>query len=568
MFSNIKRFWRKRKLSSNKTIDPDEIFLDSKNLPDFDKYQLEGRLEKPISYSVFNFFGFFVLLVGIVFIYRLWDLQIAQGEEFRKRSDNNNLHNTLIFADRGIIYDRNKNPIVWNTTNPDSLDFSLRQYATSTGLSTTLGYIKYPTKDSSGFYFQEKFVPQDGLEKIYNDLISGRDGIRIVETDVRGNIVSQSVVQSPQDGANLDLSIDLSLQKRLYDSIIDISGRGGFKGGAGVIMDVRNGEILALANFPEYESQVISLGRDRDRINGWLKSSNHPFLNRVINGLYTPGSIMKVFIAMGVLEENIIDPRKQILSTGSITIPNPFFPDKPSIFMDWRAHGLVDFRRALAVSSNIYFYAVSGGFGEQKGIGIEKIEKYVRSFGFGTTTSIAFPGEKNGTIPNPEWKKNTFNGDNWRIGDTYNTSIGQYGFQVSPIQVVKALGGIATEGKLVTPTLLKTNNEVLNGAVSYDFNKNNYKIVKEGMRMCVTDGTCGALNFSSVEVAGKTGTAQIGLAKDEVNSWIVGFWPYKDPKYAFAVVMERGSRGNQFGAVLVMNEFFKWVEIYKPEYLN
>jgi penicillin-binding protein 2 len=570
MFSNIKRFWRKGRLNVNKSIDPDEIFIDSKNLPDFDKHQLEGRLEKPISYSVFGFMSVFILLVGVIFVYRLWGLQIVEGENFRKRSDDNSLHNTLIFADRGVIFDRNKVPIVWNTINPEGDEFSLRQYATSSGLSTTLGYLKYPTKDSSGFYYQDKFVPKDGLEKLYDSMLSGRDGIKIIETDVRGKVVSQSVVQSPQDGNNLDTSLDLGLQKRLYSSIIDVASRGGFKGGAGVIMNVETGEIISLANYPEYDSQTLSLGQETDKINAWIKSTNHPFMNRVVDGLYTPGSIMKVFVAMGVLEEEVIDPRKQILSTGSISIPNPFFPDKPSVFVDWKAHGLVDLRRALAVSSNVYFYEVGGGYKGQKGIGIENIERYSRLFGFGSTTGVFFPGENAGTIPNPEWKLKTFNGEAWRVGDTYNTSIGQYGYQVSPIQVVRAYGGIASEGTLVTPTFMKVDNpsNVKVEKVAQEFDPSYYKIIKEGMRMCVTEGTCQAINFPFVEVASKTGTAQIGVNKDEVNSWVVGFWPYKNPKYAFAVVMERGPKKNQFGAVLVMQEFFNWLGVYAPEYLK
>lgn len=570
MFSKLKNIWRKNNRKRLVSIDPDEIFLDSQNLPDFDTHQFEGRLEKPIPYSIYNFVSYFIIIVGVVFLYRLWGLQVVEGKNFRIRSDNNNLHNTLVFADRGVIYDRNKIPLVWNVVNPAGPEFSLRQYATSTGLSTTLGYVKYPSKDSSGFYYQDKFVPKDGMEKIFNDLLSGRDGLRIVETDVRGKIISESVVQSPVDGNNLDLSIDLNLQRKLNGSIIEIANRAGYKGGAGVVMDINSGEILASSNYPEYDSQVLSLGSNTEKINEWVNSSNHPFLNRVIDGLYTPGSIMKVFIAMGVLDQKVIDPRTQILSTGSITIPNPFFPDKPSTFVDWKAHGLVDLREALAVSSNVYFYEVGGGFKNQKGIGINNIEKYSRLFGFGTTTGVDFPGENAGTIPSPEWKLKTFNGEAWRVGDTYNTSIGQYGFQVSPIQVVRAFAGIASEGTLVTPTFMKLTdvNSIKKQKVELDLDENYYKIVKEGMRMCVTEGTCQAINFPFVEVASKTGTAQIGVLKDETNSWVVGFWPYREPKYAFAVVMERGPKKNQFGAVLVMQEFLNWVQVYEPQYLR
>jgi len=154
----------------------------------------------------------------------------------------------------------------------------------------------------------------------------------------------------------------------------------------------------------------------------------------------------------------------------------------------------------------------------------------------------------------------------WRVGDTYNTSIGQYGFQVTPIQVVRAVSAIANNGVLLTPTFIKEKEPKINRII--DLNKNYFTIVKEGMRLCVTEGTCQAVNLPSVEVASKTGTAQIGVNKDQVNSWVVGFWPYENPRYAFAVVMERGSKNNQFGAVLVMQEFLNWLSIYASEYIK
>jgi penicillin-binding protein 2 len=566
MLSQLKNYFRRRSRYKSQEIYPDEIFLDSQNLPDFNTNQFEGRIEKPISNNVYRTVGFFILIVGLIFVYKLWGLQVVSGESLRTRSENNSLQKTLIYADRGVIYDRNGVPLVWNTINPVVPDYSLRIYASSTGLSTILGYIKYPTKDSSGKYYQEMFDPKDGLEKIYNNEISGRDGTRIIETDVKGNIISESVVEQPVDGENITLSIDSKLQKRLSESLLDIADRAGYLGGAGVIMDINTGEILASSNFPEYDSSVMTDGGSKELINGWINSTNHPFLNRVVDGLYTPGSIMKVFFAMGVLDQGVIDPNKQILSTGSISVPNPFFPDKPSVFMDWKAHGLVDLRRAIAVSSNVYFYEVSGGYKDQKGIGINNLDKYARMFGFGTTTGINFPGENTGTIPNPEWKAKTFNGEEWRVGDTYNTSIGQYGFQVSPIQVVRAVAALANGGKLLTPTFIKNTKPQIVGTV--ELNPNYFQIVKEGMRMGVTEGTSQAINFPFVKVASKTGTAQIGVSKDQVNSWVVGFWPYDHPRYAYAIVMERGSKNNQFGAVLVMQEFLDWVHIYAPEYLE
>ena len=566
MLSQIRKYFHSKIKRTYKPIDPDEIFLDSQNLPEFNTYQFEGRMEQPIGNRVFGFVVLFVLVIGGVFIWKMWDLQITEGEALKNKSENNRLHNTVIYANRGVIYDRNEVPLVYNTLNPESTDFAFRIYATSTGLSTTLGYVKYPAKDSSGFYYQSKFEPKDGIEKIFDKEISGINGSKITETDVKGNVTSESIVHPPQNGNNLVLSIDSRLQKQLYKSMLDVADRAGYKGGSGIIMDVNTGEVLASATFPEFESQIMTNGGDDEKINNWLQSKNTPFLNRTINGLYTPGSIVKPFVAMGVLDQKVISPTKQILSTGSISIPNPYFPDKPSVFMDWKAHGLVDLRHAIAVSSNVYFYEVTGGYKDQKGIGIDNVEKYVRMFGFGTTTGVIFPGEKKGIIPDPQWKKENFKGEDWRVGDTYNTAIGQYGFQVTPIQVVRAVSALVNGGKLLVPTYLKDSKPEITGVITLD--QNYYNIVKEGMRLGVTEGTSQALNVPFVKFGSKTGTAQLGVAEDEVNSWVIGFWPYDNPKYAYAVVMERGSKNNQFGAVLVIRGLLDWMQVYGDEYIN
>ena len=570
MLHKLKKYFKSKVSRRYAPIDPDEIFLDSQNLPEFNRDQFEGRIEKPITRHVFSVLAFVLVLVGLIFIGKVWALQVLHGDIMKTKSDNNSLHNVTIFADRGLITDRNGVPLVWNTLNPTSSEFSLRQYATSTGLSTLLGYVKYPTKDSSGFYYQEKFVPKDGLEKIYDSDLSGVDGSKITETDVKGNITSESVVHPPQDGKNLTLSIDARVQKKLYDSMLDIAQRAGFRGGAGMIMDVHTGEIIASATFPEFSSQVLTDGSDSKQINAWLSDSNKPFLNRAINGLYTPGSIVKPFIAMGVLDQKVISPTTQILSTGSISVPNPYDKTKPSIFNDWRANGWVDLEHAIAVSSDVYFYEVGGGFESQKGIGINNIEKYTRMFGFGSTTEINFPGEQDGVIPDPAWKASTFKGEMWRVGDTYNTTIGQYGFQVTPVQALRAVAALANGGNLLVPTFLKTDSKnnppKISGTVGLD--PSYFKIVKDGMRLCVTEGTCTAMNLPFVDVAGKSGTAQLGVSKDLVNSWIVGFWPAENPHYAFAVVMERASKTNQFGAALVMQNLFNWMGIYGTEWLK
>lgn len=558
-FSNKKRY---------KDIDPDEIFLDSKNLPAFDIHQFEGRIEKPIAKSAFALLSVLFVVVGAVFMYKLYILQVTTGRTYKIMSENNRLDSTIIFADRGVIYDRNKQPLAWNEINPLNPDFPERKYATSSGLSAVLGYLSYPAKDNSGFYYQKTYVAKSGLEKQFQPTLSGVNGLKLTETNALGKITGGAIVQPPVPGEDLVLSIDEGVQKTLYQSMLDLSGKAGYRGGAGVIMDIQTGEILAMASFPEFDANTLTSGDDKDKITEYFSDRNNPFLNRVISGLYTPGSIVKPFVGMGVLDQGVISPTKQILSTGSISIPNPYNKDKPTIFKDWKAHGLVDFRRAIAVSSNVYFYEVSGGFGDQKGIGIANVEKYMRLFGLGDKTNIELAGEQAGVIPNPEWKKELFGGEPWRLGDTYNTAIGQYGVQVTPIQVVRAVSAIANDGTLLLPTFISNNVSNKTLYTPINLKQEYFDIVKQGMRMTVTEGTARSLDVPYVAVAAKTGTAELGVTKSAVNSWVIGFFPYEKPRYAFAIVMEKGRANNQVGAALVMRNVLEWMHLNRPDFLT
>lgn len=556
-------FFRKK---YNHEIDPDEIFLDSKNLPGFNVHQFEGRLEKPITKKTVIFAGLSFLIVGLIFASRAWYLQVAYGESYRERSENNRLHHTPIFPERGVIYDRNGEILASNKIGDD---YSKRVYGAESGLAHVLGYVSYPKKDKYGFYYQEEFIGKDGVEKTYNDVISGQMGLKITEVDVLGSIQSENTVRPPVAGKNITLAIDKRLNEKMYEFMKNLSDDVGFEGGAGIIMDTRNGEIISLVSFPEYDAEIVSAGENADKIRGYLKDERKPFLNRVTQGLYTPGSIVKPFLALGALKEGIISPEKQILSTGSIFIPNPYYPNIKSIFTDWKAHGWVDMRSALAVSSNIYFYEIGGGFGEQKGLGIDKIGHYAKLFGIGLKSGIDLYGEKEGTIPGPEWKNINFPGDDWRIGDTYHTSIGQYGFQVTPVQMVKAVAALTNDGKLMRPHFLKEDkSETDYLEKQLDINREDFKVVKEGMRQAVTEGTASGLNISAVKVGAKTGTAELGTLKQFVNSWVIGFFPYDEPKYAFAAVMEKGPRHNTVGALFVMRQMLEWMSANASEYLN
>ncbi|OGI65210.1 hypothetical protein A3A95_03840 [Candidatus Nomurabacteria bacterium RIFCSPLOWO2_01_FULL_39_18] len=575
----ILRIFKKRK-RKNTEVAPDEIFLDSENQQNFDRQQFEGRIEKPISKKNILFLGVLFFIFAGLFGGRLAYLQIHKGEAYLERSENNILEKVIIFTERGIINDRNNKELAWNEPVRNSEDtvtmdgkkelpetLSNRIYL-SPGFSHLLGYVSYPAKDKDGNFWQSEFMGKDGLEKEYDNKIKGENGSKIIETDALGEIVSENVVNTPKRGPDLKTTIDSQVQKELFTLIKNLSENNSFTGGAGILMDIQNGEIIASTSFPEYDAEILSLGDDTVKINNYINNERKFFLDRTISGLYTPGSIVKPFLAMGALTEGIIDPYKKILSTGSISIPNPYFKDQESIFKDWRAHGWTDMAQALAVSSDVYFYSIGGGFEDQTGLGISNIERYARLFGVGEKTGIDLPDEKAGIIPNPKWKEENFNGDPWRLGDTYHTAIGQYGFQVTPIQMARAVSAIGNYGKLVTPHFILGDMEKENQILMTDFPKENFDVIHEGMRQAVTYGTAVTLNVPYVKVAAKTGTAQLGVNKNKVNSWVIGFFPYENPRYAFTVMMEAGPSANSASASSVMRGLLDWMYIYTPEYFS
>ncbi len=549
----------------NNEIDPDEIFLDSQNLPQFDIQQFEGRLDKPISkLSLVILFSFFVAIL-IVYGTKIWNLQIANGQLYKNRSENNRLRHIPIFAARGVIYDRNGVELAWNSPSEDS-EIANRRYKGDLGLAHVVGYVQYPSKDSAGFYYREDFEGVDGVEKYFNKELQGKNGTRLIEVDARGKVQSENTILPPVEGQNIYLSIDSRIQTEMYKALKDISEKVGFEGGAGVMMDIRTGEVISMTSYPEYDSEIMSSKTDVKKVREYLTSKDKPFLDRAVDGLYTPGSITKPFMALAALNEKIIDPKKQILSTGSISIQNQYYPDLKTIFRDWKAHGYTDMRKALAVSSDVYFYAIGGGYKDQKGLGISRIDKYMQMFGFGSKIENSFFTGLSGVIPSPEWKKIQFKGEAWTLGNTYHTSIGQYGFQVSPIQVVRALSGVVNNGLIRDPSIVKGVPGPIYGYA--DISSEHFAIVKEGMRMGVTEGTGQSLNLPYVKIATKSGTAELGITKEKVNSWMTGYFPYDNPKYVFAILLEKGSVHNLIGAGSAMRELLDWMNVNTPEYFR
>ncbi len=555
--------WFTKRSKKVRELDPDEIFLDASNVSELDRERFEGRLEKPLAASVFIGTGIIIALVTLGLVVKGFSLEVIHGETFAAKSERNRLRPEVIFAKRGALLDRNG--VVLAANRVDEEKGMVREYKTP-GFGHVIGYVSYPKKDSSGNYYDTEVTGLAGAEAAFNDTLAGKNGRLLIEEDARGAIQSQGIVEAPEDGKSVTLSIDARAQEAFYNSIHELADRIPFQGGAAVLMDIYSGEVRALVSYPEYDPNVLSHGEERDTIAGYTTNTRTPYLNRAIGGLYAPGSIVKTVVAAGALTDGVISPEKIIVSTGKLVIPNPYNPDQPTIFPDWKPLGPMNTRSALAWSSDVYFYTVGGGFGDQKGLGIDRLVHWYQSFGYGRATGIELPGENTGFIPTPTWKEDRLK-EPWRIGNTYHTSIGQYAMQVTVIEAAQAVAAIANNGLLVKPTIIKDAPLVGESIV---VSADALQVVREGMRQAVTEGTGSGLNTLSsfVKLGAKTGTAQVGANNEFTNAWLIGFFPYEKPKYAFAVLMDRGPGHNTIGGVYATIQALTKLHQTAPEYFE
>jgi penicillin-binding protein 2 len=554
-----------RRKKKHLEIDPDEIFIDAQNTAGFDRDQFEGRIERPLGTRAYLFAGAVLCMLSLALLVRAGNLQIVNGVAYAKQASENQLERHVIFADRGVIEDRVGRPLAWNERATIEDEYAARKYAQSRGLAHVVGYVKAPAKDSSGNYYRDTYVGVDGAEMAFDGRIAGVNGIALKETDARGVLVSEAKIEPPIAGERLVLSLDTLVVEGLYDALGARAREARAQGAAGVIMDVRTGELLAMTSYPEYSSSKMVEG-DAEAINAYNSNVQLPFLNRATDGLYAPGSIIKPLVAAAALAEGVIDEYKKILSEGQLVLPNPYNPDQPSIFKDWRVNGWTDAREAIAVSSDVYFYQVGGGFKDQPGLGITKIDDYLRRFGFGSDAGLEGFSNADGTIPTPQWKAENFPDDpTWRVGNTYHTAIGQYGTLATPLQAARMTAAIANGGMLLRPTLLASSSPQ---GERLKIDAHALQVAREGMRLGVTGGIATAVNLPFVQVAAKTGTAQVGVRNERQNSWMIGFWPYDNPKYAYAVVLEKAPAGTQVGGSAVMADFFRFMEANAPQYLQ
>ena len=455
-----------------------------------------------------------------------------------------------------------------------------RNYSEGPYFSHLIGYTgKVSVDDLKGdsYYSLLDFIGKDGLEAQFEKKLRGTPAKIAVSVNSNNTVLKTLVAKEAQPGNNLILNIDGDLQKLLTDALYAKMAQTNAPGAAAVVLDVKSGKILSLVSLPNFDNNIFNNNLVNKLYQELANNKNRPFFNRAIGGFYPAGSTIKPFIASAALAENTIDPNYKIDDTlGYITVPNQYDPSITYTYRDWRPQGFVDMRRALAVSANVYFYEIGGGYKNVKGLGIDRIEKYLKLFGFGLPLGIDLPGETGGLVPNPAWKK-AVKHENWYTGDTYNVSIGQGDVIITPLQLATAIAAVANGGTLWRPKLVSkitdSNNNTLEEFKSETIRTNlvdndKLEIVREGLRDAVTEGTVYLLKDLPIKVAGKTGTAQVySNLNKKTNAWFTGFAPYEDPQIALAIVIESAGEGST-AAVPVAKEVFQWYYNQNYDKLN
>ncbi len=441
---------------------------------------------------------------------------------------------------------------------------SQRHYIDGQAAAHLLGYTTMVTPDDlkrDAYYYPLDRKGSSGLEAEYEDTLRGEHR----KIDLSGKNAGTDG-DSAIPGNNLYLNVNEELQRRLYKSIISVFNSAGVKRGAAIVQNPKTGEILGLISLPSFDNNIFENSADEAnslKVSQVLNGNDKPLLNRVIGGRYSPGSTIKPLLALAGLKENIITPSTTVMANGSISVQSEVDPNVFYIFRDWRVHGLTDLKKAIADSVDVYFYALGGGYGNIKGLGIDKISGYLRNFLADKPTQIDLPGETTGLVPSKEWKEDV-KGEAWYVGDTYNISIGQGDLVVTPAWLNTYVGSIANGGKLMKPFIVKEIKDPAGNTLArfspqvlgeIPFDQKIIDLVKQGMRQAVLSGTATLLQDIPVPVAAKTGTAQItGKA---LNSLFTVFGPVDDPEISMTVLVENINQ-SQGLAIRVANDFLMW----------
>lgn len=586
----LKKFKIKR--DHKQDIELQEIFLDKlAQKREEESGFSERKFEIPLSKKIIKISFAFIVIIMMVLFSKTFAFQILENEKYLAMSNDNKFISYSLKADRGVVYDIHGEQIVFNepsfnlVLNENELpedesekEKIFEEIREITGGKyedlnhETLILLETKINDLPGFYIDrnstrhyenpltfshiigytgsEDGLGKEGIEKSYEEILKKNMGEIQVERDVYGNILSKQSISYPESGRSLVLWTDAGLQKKVYSALEETLERTGSKKAVGVALNPKTGGVMALVSIPGYDNNLFTTGSDQEELKELLNNPEQSLFNRAISGLYPTGSTIKPFVAVGALQEETISASKKIMDNGFIEIKNKYDPNIVYKFSGIKPHGLVDMKEAIAVSSNIYFYTIGGGYGRQEGLGPTRIKKYTELFGWGKKTEIDLLGEAKGFIPSPEWKKEV-KGESWFDGDTYNLSIGQGDVLVTPLQVASAFSVIANKGTLYVPKVVKDvvdDNKNTIYEIKPEIIRNNFinpeylETVREGMRLAVTgrntpDASSVTLNSLPVNVAAKTGTAQTAVS-NLYHNWVSVFAPYEDPEIVLVIMIE------------------------------
>ena len=445
--------------------------------------------------------------------------------------------------------------------------------------SHLLGYVGRITaeelKGREDTYSPNDIIGKAGIQYVLEEYLKGKDGIKQIDMSVDGTVTDEYIAEEAIAGNDVVLTIDANLQKIAEGALknnIEKIKNGGFpdqsdaKAGAVVVMKVQTGEILAMASYPDYEPGLYAEGISEEKQAEYNDTTTLPMLNRATSSSSAPGSTFKMIAAIAGLQEGAITPKEKINDTG--VYPRAYQP-VCWYYSSYRSgHGWLNVSQAIKHSCNYFFYEV--GYR----VGIQNLAKYANYFGLGLKTGVELRGEVKGSAAGAE-------GDNWYLGDTIQTAIGQSSNAFTPIQMAKYTSMLANGGKQIDVTLIKTirqadgteiSKEEINQYIEekvgitedtvepIEIHPENLQAILEGMRGVTSES--GGTAYSTfkdfnIEVGGKTGSAQTGI-EDVTNAWFVGFAPYDIPEIAVVVFVENGGHGGYTAEVArdIMAQYF------------
>lgn len=431
---------------------------------------------------------------------------------------------------------------------------NIRIYQDVRSLSHILGYLgkinptEYKLMVSKGYHMQS-WVGREGVEKYYDSVLKGKDGIQRRSVDFKERVVTErEIIKEPVPGEDLVLTIDSKIQMLCERAL-------GNRSGSVVVMKPHNGEILAMVSWPWYDNNFNTHSDRVDLYRRYQQNLRFPLINRAIQSKYAPASTFKIIMSAALLDSNLLDPEKKIACLGYKKIGNRVFHCHQH-----SGHGYLNLDQAIAESCNVYFYTAGYDYLKDPFL----IKSYANEFGYGKLTQIDLPGETEGLVPDPDWLKKERN-SYWVGGDTVNISIGQGNLLVTPLQLACAISMVCNDGKLIRPHLLKEFRDpyshkeissfeaVVNNEVHWD--KEVFSKIRLGMRHVVSKGTARyVISTKAVESAGKTGTGEVGK-KERWHSWFVGFAPWDAPveQQIVVVVMVEADNDWEFWSAKACN---------------